>query len=400
MLKNKNIVLGVSGGIAAYKACELTSRLKKLNANVEVIMTKSASEFVTPLTFQSLSLNQVVTDMFEAPKYWEIEHISLAQKADILIIAPATANIIGKLANGIADDMLSTTVMAAKAPIVIATAMNVNMYENVIVQKNIEYLKSLGYIIIEPDEGRLACGDIGKGRMVDPAVIVEKVLEILNPKKDLEGKTFIVTAGPTVEALDPVRFITNHSTGKMGYAIAEKAAKRGAKVYLISGPTSLNTPLGVERININSTSEMLNKVLKYFDQADVVIKSAAPSDYAPVEYSEQKIKKKDEELVIRLKKNPDIAVELGKIKGNKILVGFAAETNDLVENAVIKIKKKNLDYIVANDVKAEGAGFGTDTNIVKIIDAAGNIDDIPIMKKIDLADIILDKISNKLGERT
>jgi phosphopantothenoylcysteine decarboxylase/phosphopantothenate--cysteine ligase len=396
MLKNKNIVLGVSGGIAAYKACELTSRLKKLNANIDVIMTKSATEFVTPLTFQSLSLNQVITDMFETPKYWEIEHISLAQKADILVIAPATANIIGKLANGIADDMLSTTIMATKAPVVIAVAMNVNMYENVIVQKNIAQLRNLGYIVIEPDEGRLACGDTGKGRMVDPAVIVERVLEILNPKRDLVGKTLVVTAGPTREALDPVRFITNHSTGKMGYAIAEKASKRGARVYLISGPTNLPTPVGVERIDINSTKEMLDQVLKHFDEADIVIKSAAPSDYTPMEYSDQKIKKSDEEFVIKLERNPDIAMELGKIKGSKILVGFAAETNDIVQNAIGKVKRKNFDFIVANDVKEEGAGFGTDTNIVKIIDNEGNIDDLPIIKKSELADIILDRVSDKL----
>ncbi len=398
-LSGKNIVLGVSGGIAAYKACELTSRLKKLNANIDVIMTRSAAEFVAPLTFQSLSLNQVVTDMFDAPKYWEVEHISLAKKADVFVIAPATANIIGKLANGIADDMLSTTAMATKAQVVIVPAMNVNMYENPVVQKNIEALKELGYIIIDPDEGRLACGDIGKGKMAEPAEIVEKLVEVLMPKRDLEGKTVIVTAGPTREAIDPVRYISNHSSGKMGYAIADKAAKRGARVLLVSGPTNLATPTGVERIDIESTADMLSKVLMHFQNADIIIKSAAPADYTVEEYSSQKIKKSSDELTLKLKKNPDIAYELGKIKGHRILVGFAAETNDLIENAKTKVNKKNFDFIVANDVTAEGAGFGTDTNVVKLIDKDGEVVDVPKMQKTELADVILDKVSEIISKR-
>ncbi|MDF2892556.1 MAG: phosphopantothenoylcysteine decarboxylase [Clostridia bacterium] len=391
MLSNKSIVLGVCGGIAAYKSCELTSRLKKLNANIDVIMTKSAAEFVTPLTFQSLSLNQVVTDMFDKPKYWEIEHISLAKKADIIVIAPATANVIGKLANGIADDMLTTTVMASKAIKLIAPAMNTNMYENELVQKNIETLKQLGYQFIEPGEGRLACGDIGKGKMAEPELIEEKIKDLLLKQRDLEGKTVIVTAGPTREALDPVRFITNHSTGKMGFAIAEKAAARGAKVYLVSGPSNLPTPCGVERADVESALDMYDAVMALMEKADIIIKSAAVADYRPAEISSEKIKKSDGELVIKLQKNPDILQELGKVKGSRVLIGFAMETQNLIENAKAKVAKKNLDFIVANDLRTEGAGFAGDTNVVKIIDRSGNVEEIPLMRKSDLADIVLDK---------
>lgn len=391
MLKGKNIVLGVSGGIAAYKACELTSRLKKLNANVDVIMTKSAAEFVTPLTFQSLSLNQVVTDMFDKPKYWEIEHISLAKKADIVVIAPATANVIGKLANGIADDMLTTTVMASKAIKLIAPAMNTNMYENPVVQKNIETLKQLGYVFVEPGEGRLACGDIGKGKLAEPEVIEQAIKGLLLPVRDLEGKTVLVTAGPTVEHLDPVRFITNHSTGKMGFAVAERAARRGAKVVLIAGPTNLAVPQGVERVDVQSALEMKEAVMLHMKEADIIIKSAAVADYRPAEISSEKIKKSDEELTIKLEKNPDILFELGKIKGDRVLIGFAMETQNLIENAKAKVQKKNLDFIVANDLRTEGAGFAGDTNVVKIIDRQGSIEEVPLMKKSELADIVLDR---------
>ncbi|MDF2521836.1 MAG: phosphopantothenoylcysteine decarboxylase [Clostridia bacterium] len=391
MLKGKNIVLGVSGGIAAYKACELTSRLKKLNANVDVIMTKSAAEFVTPLTFQSLSLNQVVTDMFDKPKYWEIEHISLAKKADIVVIAPATANVIGKLANGIADDMLTTTVMASKAIKLIAPAMNTNMYENPVVQKNIETLKQLGYVFVEPGEGRLACGDIGKGKLAEPEVIELAIKELLLPVRDLEGKTVLVTAGPTVEHLDPVRFITNHSTGKMGFAVAERAARRGAKVVLIAGPTNLTAPQGVERVDVQSALEMKEAVMLHMKEADIIIKSAAVADYRPAEISSEKIKKSEEELTIKLEKNPDILFELGKVKGDRVLIGFAMETQNLIENAKAKVQKKNLDFIVANDLRTEGAGFAGDTNVVKIIDRQGSIEEVPLMKKSELADIVLDR---------
>ena len=391
MLSNKNIVLGVSGGIAAYKACELTSRLKKQNANIDVIMTKSAVEFVTPLTFQSLSLNQVVTDMFDKTKYWEIEHISLAKKADIIVLAPATANVIGKLVSGIADDMLTTTVMASKAIKLIAPAMNTNMYENVIVQKNIETLKHLGYYFLEPSEGRLACGDVGKGKMAEPKLIEEKIIELLLKKRDLEGKSVLVTAGPTREALDPIRFITNYSTGKMGFAIAEKAAARGAKVYLVAGPSNLPTPCGVDRYDVESALDMYGAVMKLMEKADIIIKNAAVADYRPAEISNEKIKKSEGELFIKLQRNPDILQELGKVKGHRVLIGFAMETQNLIENARAKVEKKNLDFIVANDLRTEGAGFAGDTNVVKIIDSQGNIEEVSLMSKSELADIILDK---------
>lgn len=392
MLEGKNIVVGVSGGIAAYKACELVSRLKKLNADVHVILTDSASKFVTPLTFQSLSLNQVTVDMFDAPKYWEIEHIALAKLADVLVIAPATANIIGKLAGGIADDMLSTTVMATKAQVIIVPAMNTNMYENPMVQKNITILKKLGYSFVEPEEGRLACGDVGKGKMADPAVIEKAIIDAIKIRQDMYGKTVLVTAGPTREAIDPVRFISNHSTGKMGYAIAEQAAKRGAKVYLVSGPTNLDTPCGVMRHDVISAKEMLSKVMEFFPESDIVIKAAAVADYAPLNVYSQKVKKSSNDLELKLTKNPDILYELGKIKGDKIIVGFAMETEKLVENAAEKVKKKNLDFIVANNLNEAGAGFATDTNVVKLIDREGNIESIPLKKKYEVADIILDRI--------
>ena len=292
MLESKNIVLGVTGGIAAYKSCDLVSRLVKAGANVDVIMTENAINFISPLTFQALSSNQVIVDMFKEPKYWEIQHISLAKKADVVVIAPATANIIGKIANGIADDMLTTTAMATTAPLVFAPAMNSNMYENKILQSNIDRLRELGYHFIEPGEGRLACGDIGKGKMAEPYDIELCINEILNKKKDLQDKTIIITAGPTREPIDPVRFISNHSTGKMGYAIAEKAAERGAKVYLISGPTALKAPKGVRLISVNSAKDMQRRIMEHFDEAQIIIKSAAVADYAPAVAHDQKIKKK------------------------------------------------------------------------------------------------------------
>ena len=394
MLSGKKIVLGVSGGIAAYKACELVSRLKKLNADVHVIMTASAAKFVTPLTFQSLSLNQVAVDMFDTPNYWEIEHISLAKLADVIVIAPATANIIGKLANGIADDMLSTTIMATKAKVLVAPAMNTNMYENPVLQRNIKLLSELGYIMIPPAEGRLACGDVGKGKMAEPAVIEKTIVDLLNPRQDMAGRTVLVTAGPTREAIDPVRFISNNSTGKMGYAIARQAALRGAKVYLVSGPTILDTPIGVERYDVISAEEMYNKVMELFPMCDIVIKAAAVADYAPMNAYSQKVKKSGNQLELKLKKNTDILYELGKIKGNKILVGFAMETENLVENAAEKVKKKNLDFIAANDLNEAGAGFAAETNAVKLIDREGNIENIPLKMKDEIADIILDRIVN------
>ena len=343
MLKDKTVVIGVSGGIAVYKTLDVVSRLRKLGVNVNVIMTKSATEFVTPLSFQSLSQNYVVCDMFEDPKTWDVEHISLAKRADVFLIAPATANVIGKIANGIADDMLTTTVMATKAKVLIAPAMNTNMYENPILQRNINTLKELGYNFVEPESGRLACGDTGKGKLASPETIVDEVVKLLSKGQDLKGKSIIVTAGPTVESIDPMRYITNRSTGKMGYSIAKEAIERGADVTLITGPTNLTPPQNLKKlVKIESAKDMYEAVLANLDENDVVIKSAAVADYKPKNYSNKKIKKSDDDLVIELDRNKDIAQEIGKIKNNKILVGFAAETNDLIENASLKIKKKNL----------------------------------------------------------
>lgn len=398
MLKDKTVVIGVSGGIAVYKVCDVVSRLKKLNANVHVIMTKSATEFVTPLTFQSLSQNYVVNDMFEEPKTWDVEHISLAKKADVFLIAPATANVIGKVANGICDDMLTTTVMATTGKVLIAPAMNTNMYKNPILQRNINILKELGYNFVNPESGRLACGDIGEGKLASPEIIVNTVIDLLNNRdKDLQGKKIMITAGPTVESIDPVRYLTNRSTGKMGYAIAKMAADRGADVTLVSGPTNITPPANLKKIiKIQSAEEMYSAIIDNFDENQVIIKSAAVADYKSKTYSDKKIKKSNDDLVIELDRNKDIAYELGKIKKDKILVGFAAETNDLIENAKGKVNKKNLDFIVANDLTEEGAGFGTDTNIVKIIDKEGNISKYPQMKKDEVANVILDKVKSLL----
>lgn len=394
MLKDKTVVIGVSGGIAVYKCLDVISRLRKLGVNVNVIMTKSATEFVAPLSFQSLSQNYVVCDMFEDPKTWDVEHISLAKKADVFLIAPATANVIGKIANGIADDMLTTTVMATKGKVLIAPAMNTNMYENPIVQRNISILKELGYNFVEPESGRLACGDTGKGKLATPETIVNEVVNLLTQNQDLKGNNIIVTAGPTMESIDPMRFISNRSTGKMGYSIAAQAIKRGAEVTLISGPTNLTPPQNLKKlIRIESAEDMYNAVLNNMDENQVIIKSAAVADYKPKNYSDKKIKKTDDDLSIELDRNKDIAYEIGKIKKDKILVGFAAETNDLTENAKGKVKKKNLDFIVANDLTKEGAGFGVDTNIVKIIDKEGHITEYPKMTKDEVANVILDKVN-------
>lgn len=399
MLKDKTVVIGVCGGIAVYKACDLVSKLKKTGVNVHVIMTKSATEFVAPLTFQTLSQNYVVEDMFESPKTWDVEHISLAKKADVFVLAPATANVIGKVANGIADDMLTTTIMATKAKVLIAPAMNTNMYENPVVQRNIQTLKDLDYKFVEPESGRLACGDIGSGKLASVDNIFNSIIELLEIKKDLEGTSMIITAGPTVESIDPVRYITNRSTGKMGYSIAKKAIERGADVTLVSGPTNIVPPQNLKKfIQIESAEDMYNAVLENMDENQVIIKSAAVADYRPKEYSDNKIKKSDDDLSIRLDRTKDIALELGKIKNNKILVGFAAETNDLLENAKNKIQKKNLDFIVANDLTQDGAGFGVDTNIVKIIDREGVVKEHPKMKKEEVADVILDKIKTLLNK--
>lgn len=403
MLSNTTIIVGVTGGIAAYKACDVVSKLKKLNANIHVIMTESACEFVQPMTFQTLSNNFVINDMFKEPKTWEVEHIELAKRADAFLIVPATANFIGKLAAGIADDMLTTTVMATRAPVIIAPAMNTNMYTNRIVQANIGALQDIGYKFIEPASGRLACGDIGAGKLADVDDIVAYVVDFFEKEaqvKDLVGRRIMISAGPTIEAIDPVRYITNRSSGKMGYAIAKRAVARGAQVTLVSGKTDLDVPKGlVKYINIESADDLYENLVREFEANDVVIQSAAVADYKPKSYSDKKIKKKDSDLSIELCRNKDVAQELGKIKGDKVLVGFAAETNDVLENATKKIKKKNLDFIVANDLTMQGAGFSTETNIVKIIEADGRINEYPKLLKSEVGDIILDKVRDILENK-
>lgn len=380
-MSNINVVLGVSGGIAVYKALDVVSKLKKHDINVDVIMTKSACEFVTPLSFQSLSQNMVVKDMFEEPKAFEIQHISLAKKADLLVVVPATANIIGKVANGIADDMLSTTIMATKAKVIFAPAMNTNMYTNPITQENIAKLKKLGYGFINPDSGRLACGDIGEGKLADTEIIVERILSELYKPKDMVGKKVLVTAGPTRASIDPVRFITNHSTGKMGYAIAMEARDRGAEVVLVSGPTELKSPEGIKVIKVETNEEMFNAVRAEYNSCDIVVKSAAVSDYKPKEYSKEKIKKGEGNLVVEFTRDNDILKYLGDNKKQQILIGFAAESNDIIDNAHKKLSKKNLDYIVANNITESDAGFGTDTNRVTIIKRDGAIKSLDSMSK-------------------
>lgn len=399
MGKKGVVVLGVTGGIAAYKAADLVSRLKKADFDVHVILTKHGREFVTETTFQSLSQNPVYMDMFDIPQ-WNTEHISLAKRADIFVVAPATANIIGKVSSGIADDLLSTTLMATKAPVLFAPAMNTNMYENPIVQNNISKLKELGYNFIEPNEGRLACGDVGKGKMSEPVEILEHIEETLkkrrNPKK-LEGKRVLVTAGPTREPLDPFRFITNYSSGKMGYALAEASRDEGAEVILVTGPTALPCPIGMEVIEIETAVQMHEEVLKHFHKVDVVIKAAAVSDYRPISYSNHKIKKSTMNN-IELVKNPDILKELGIVKKHQLLVGFAAETQDLREYGKEKLEDKNLDMIVVNQIGNESTGFATDNNSIQILHKNGTWEEFPMLSKAQCSKIIIDKVIDKIKQ--
>lgn len=393
VLSGKTVVIGVSGGIAVYKALDVVSGLKKLGADVKVMMTKSATEFVSPLTFQTISQNPVAVSMFDEPKAWEIQHISLAKAADITAIVPATANIIGKIANGIADDIVSTTVMATTSPVIIAPAMNTNMYNNPVLLRNIETLKSLGYLFVGPDCGRLACGDTGEGKLSDVDSIIDAIKNaLLYPHKDLSGKKVLVTAGPTREALDPVRFITNHSSGKMGYSVAKAALCRGAEVILVSGPVNIAPPKGAKVIPVTSAMDMFNAVMENAEGCDIIIKAAAVADYRPENVSTQKIKKGGD-MNISLCQNPDILKSLGeKFGGKKTLVGFCMETENLTQNATKKLSSKNLDFIVANSVSEEGSGFGVDTNIVTIIDRNGNKTSIPLSLKEDIANKILDRI--------
>lgn len=390
MMTGKVIVLGVTGGIAAYKAAELVRLFVKGGAEVHVLMTASARQFVTPLTFQTLSRNPVHTDLFNCIEEQEIGHISLADRADLLVIAPATANTIGKIATGIADDLLTTTVMATKAPVLIAPAMNANMYTNPLYRLNEERLRDHGYLFVDPVKGMLACGWEGEGKLQDPTVIYQEALSALT-RKDLCGEKLLVTAGPTREELDPVRYLSNYSSGKMGYAIARAARRRGAEVVLVSGPVSLEPPYGVKTIRVVSAEEMAETALREFGAATIIVKAAAVADYRPEIRAETKLKKKGASLTLTLTQNPDILAEMGKIKEDRVLVGFAAETAALLENSVKKLREKNLDLLVANDVTQEGAGFSVDTNIVKILSRDGAIEDCPLMEKELLADIILDR---------
>lgn len=389
-LNGVKIAVGVTGCIAAYKSAEVVSRLIKKGADVTVIMTKSAQEFITPLTFGTLTKNKVICDMFTMPDYSKVEHISVASDADVFLVCPATANIIGKVASGIADDFLSTTIMATKSPVIFAAAMNNNMYENPIVQSNINKLKAYGYDFIEPDEGPLACGTSGKGRLAEYDKIIETVELCAYKNKDLTGKKVLVTAGPTVEKIDPVRYITNHSSGKMGYAVAKAAKLRGADVTLVSGPVSLKAFEGINVIKCESALDMHKAVVNAAKDSDIVIKAAAVADYRPEKVSENKIKKGGS-LSFELVQNPDILKDIGSDKKDKILVGFCMETKDLLDSAESKLKSKNLDFIVANDLTVDGAGFKGDTNVVTIIDKNGNKISYDKMEKDEIAHIILDR---------
>ena len=396
MLKDRHIVLGVSGGIAAYKACDLVSRLKKRGAQVRVVLTAHACEFVPPLTFETLSGNPAYTDAFD--RKFEIEHVALAKWADAAVVAPATANILAKMAAGIADDLLSTTMLAVAAPVLVAPAMNTAMWKHPATRANVETLRGRGVRFVGPESGKLACGDTDVGRMSEPEQIVEALEALFGRRQDLSRRTVLVTAGPTEERIDPVRYITNRSTGKMGYAIAEAAAERGANVVLVSGPVGLDAPRGVERVSIESSAELCAEVLKRAAAADVVIQAAAPADFTPETVADRKIKKTGDDMTLRLKPTTDIAATLGARKRpGQVLVAFAAETDNVIENARGKLARKNADLVVANDVTRPGAGFGVDTNIVTIVTKHG-AQELPCMTKRQVADAILDQVCGLLED--
>ena len=391
-MKKPCVVLGVTGGIAVYKACELLRLLQKRGIDVFVVMTQNACRFVAPLTFETLSGHPVAVDTFDRPQTWEVEHIALAKRADLFLIAPATANIMGKMACGIADDMLSTTVMATRAPVLVAPAMNTGMWENAAVQQNVMTLRARGVEIVAPVSGHLACGDNGAGKLEDVAVIAERACELLFAKRDMEGLRVMVTAGPSREALDPVRYISNRSSGKMGYAIAQAAQKRGAEVTLLSGPVAIEAPQGVKLVPFTTTQELLDRASELAQEQDLLIQAAAPADYRAKEIAPQKIKKQGgEPMTFTLVENPDVAATLGKAKrSGQVFVGFAAETNDVLAHARDKLARKNLDMIVANDVTRPGAGFDVDTNIVTLITKDGQ-EALPMMSKAEVAQRILDR---------
>ena len=396
-LKGKTIILGVSGSIAAYKTASLASALVKQGADVHVLMTANAVNFINPITFETLTSNKCITNTFDRNFEFEVGHVSLAKKADVFMIAPATANVIAKAAHGIADDMLTTTLLAATCPKIVAPAMNTAMLENKIAQDNIAALKRYGFEIIEPATGRLACGDSGAGKMPEPEVLLEHIISALTPK-DLKGKKILVTAGPTRERIDPVRFVSNLSTGKMGYAIATAAARRGADVTLVSGPTGLDCPQKVTRIDIGSADEMAENVIRVAKTSDIIIKAAAVADYRPATIAEQKIKKTGDDMSLQMERTKDILKYLGSHKREgQFICGFSMETQDLIENTRKKLVSKNVDLMVANNVKTEGAGFGTDTNVVTLI-SADEVTELPIMSKLDVADRLLDKIKGMISQ--
>ena len=395
MLKDKNILLGVTGGIAAYKIANLASMLKKQGANVKVIMTENACQFITPMTFETLTAQKVYTDTFDRNFEFKVDHIELGKWADVFLIAPATANIIGKLANGIADDMLTTTALAMRCPILVSPAMNTTMFENKVVKHNIMKLRTYGMDIIMPASGHLACGDSGAGKMPEPEMLLEYIKRGVYAKKDLAGKKVCVSAGPTREAIDPVRYISNNSTGKMGVEIAKMAAYRGAKVSLVMGPSNVFVPDFINRIDIKSAEDMYEEIMKISDSQDIIIKAAAVADYTPANYSDEKIKKKDGDLSIELSRTKDILKELGERKENnpkkQFICGFSMETENMEENSKNKLAKKNADMIVANNVKVDGAGFGTDTNVVTIFTKDNEIR-LDKLSKTEVAEKIFDEI--------
>lgn len=393
MLKGKTVVLGVTGSIAAYKIANLASALVKLHADVNVIMTKNATNFITPITFETLTGNKCLIDTFDRNFQFNVEHVALAKRADIFMVAPASANVIGKIAHGIADDMLTTTIMASKCPKLISPAMNTNMFENPILQDNLKILEKYGYEIINPASGYLACGDTGAGKMPEPETLLKYILRTIAREKDMAGKKVLITAGPTQEKIDPVRYITNHSTGKMGYALAENAMRRGAEVTLVTGPTAIEPPMFVNVVPVISAEDMAGEVIARAPEQDIIIKAAAVADYRPVNPADEKIKKKDdEESVITLERTQDILKYLGGHKrAEQFICGFSMETENMLENSRAKLTKKNVDMIVANNLKVKGAGFGTDTNVVTII-TADDCKELDIMSKVEVANAILDEI--------
>ena len=392
MLKGKTIILGISGSIAAYKIANLASALVKLNADVHVIMTQNATNFIHPITFETLTGNKCLVDTFDRNFEYSVEHVSIAKRADVLMVAPATANVIAKMAHGLADDMLTTTILACQCPKIVAPAMNTRMFRNSIVQDNMKLLQCYGMEVIDPACGYLACGDTGEGKMPEPELLLQYILKALVEKKDMEGLNVLVTAGPTQEALDPVRYITNHSTGKMGYAIAKAAAMRGAKVTLVSGPVEITPPPFVEVVDVVSAEDMFKAVTSRSAKQDIIIKTAAVADYRPAVVATEKVKKKDGDMSIALERTKDILAHLGANKrAGQFLCGFSMETENMLENSITKLVKKNLDMVIANNLKVEGAGFGTNTNVVTIITRKGG-EQLPLMSKDEVADKILDAI--------